>query len=126
MSYADFEYYQNTFGGNVLTAENAAKALINASNTIDTLTFCRIRERGFERLSAFQKDIIQRSVCALAEWQTENEDILNSPISSYSINGVSVSMSAVGNVKKVSGVVLPTFIYSELMKTGLCFRGGLV
>lgn len=125
MSYVDFEYYKNTYGGTVLTADDAAVAFERASESIDTLTFCRIIERGFDKLTEFQKAIVRNSVCALAEWQNENADILDSPLSGYSINGVSVSLGTSANIKRVSGVVLPTSIYSNLAKTGLCFRGGL-
>ena len=123
MNYVDYDYYNQTYGGTAITAENAPKAFQIASKTIDTLTYCRIVERGLEGLTAFQKGIVQWVVCALAEWQTENEDILNSPYSSYSINGVSATLSPGANIKHINGVMIPASIYSELIKTGLCYRG---
>jgi hypothetical protein len=123
MNYVDYDYYTQTYGGTAITAENAPKAFQIASKTIDTLTYCRIVERGLEGLTAFQKDIVQWVVCSLAEWQTENEDILNNPYSSYSINGVSATWTPGTNIKCVNGVMLPSSIYAELVKTGLCYRG---
>ena len=123
MNYVDYDYYSETYGGTAITAENAPKAFRVASKTIDALTFCRIVERGLEGLTAFQKGVVQWVACALAEWQTENEDILNNPYSNYSINGVSATWTPGANIKQINGVMLPASIYAELVKTGLCYRG---
>ena len=90
---------------------------------MDTLTFCRTNSRPFEEFSSFQADVIKRVVCELAEWQTENADIINSPYSSYSINGVSASWGNAKNISMINGEMVPTHLYSELVKTGLCYRG---
>ena len=123
MSYVDYEYYSETYGGKIITAEEAPKALQKASDTVDVITFNRITERGIEALTGFQRDIVQRVVCALAEWQTQNADIIDNPYSSYSINGVSASWGASKSVKCVSGVLIPSGLYAQLVKTGLCYRG---
>ena len=123
MSYVDFEYYSKTYGGKIITAEDAPNLLQNASNTVDTLTYCRIVSRGFEALTAFQKAIVQRVVWALAEWQSENADILDNPYNSYSINGVAASWGKSVGVRTINGVLIPNSIYSELVKTGLCYTG---
>jgi hypothetical protein len=125
MSYVDYEYYTKTYGGTIIAAKNAPKSLQIASNTIDTLTYCRIVECGLEGLTAYQRSIIQWVTCALAEWQTENEDILNSAYSGYSINGVSATWSAGAGVRQIGGIIIPASIYAELAKTGLCYRGGI-
>lgn len=123
MSYADYEYYTETYGGSIITAENGPRTLQNASEAIDSLTYCRIVSRGLEGLSAYQKGIVQKVTCALAEWQTENADILTSPYSSYSINGVSATWNTGAAVKKINGVIIPCNLYAELVKTGLCYPG---
>lgn len=123
MSYVDYEYYSNTYGGNAITAENAPRALQKASETVDTLTYCRIVARGLDGLTSFQKGIVQRVVCALAEWQEDNADLLDAPYSSYSINGVAATWGATQNVKQIGGVMIPSGLYAELVKTGLCYRG---
>ncbi len=123
MSYVDYEYYSETYGGKIITAEDTPKALQKASDTVDVITFNRITERGIEALTGFQRDIVQRVVCALAEWQTQNADIIDNPYSSYSINGVSASWGASKSVKCVGGVLIPSGLYAELVKTGLCYRG---
>lgn len=123
MTYADFEYYSKTYGGTVITAEEADRALQTASETVDALTFCRIVENGLEALTAFQKDVIRRVVCALADWQKENADIIDNPYSSYSINGVSATWGGSAGVLQVGGEMIPSRLYSDLKKTGLCHRG---
>lgn len=123
MSYVDYEYYSNTYGGTSIAADNAPRALQKASDTVDTLTYCRIVERGIDGLTPFQKGIVQRVVCALAEWQEENADLLEAPYNSYAINGVSVSLGEAKNVRQIGGVMIPSGLYAELIKTGLCYRG---
>ena len=123
MSYVDLAYYLNTYGGRTITAENASRAFQNASDTIDTLTLCRIVACGIDGLTPFQKGIVQRVACALAEWQEEHADMLDSPYSSYSINGVAATWGASPNVRNIGGTLIPSRLYAELVKTGLCYRG---
>ena len=120
--YADKEYYTDTYGGSLIGEEEPTRQLNKASRQIDTLTFCRIREIGFERLTAFQQDQIQYVTCLLADFIYENRDELESMLSSYGINGVSMTFSNGVNVTKVQGVMIRTDIYAELEKTGLCCR----
>ena len=120
--YADKEYYTDTYGGSLIGEEEVTRQLNKASRQIDTLTFCRIREIGFERLTAFQQDQIQYVTCLLADFIYENRDELESMLSSYGINGVSMTFSNGVNVTKVQGVMIRTDIYAELEKTGLCCR----
>lgn len=123
MSYVDYEYYSETYGGNAITADNAPRALQKASDTVDVLTYCRIVESGVDGLTPFQKGIVQRVVCALAEWQENNADLLDAPYNSYAINGVSVSFGAAKTVRQICGVMIPSGLYAELVKSGLCYRG---
>ena len=123
MSYVNYEYYADTYGGTAITADNAPRALQKASDTVDALTYCRIVERGVDGLTPFQKGIVQRVVCALAEWQENNSDLIDAPYNSYAINGVSVSVGSAKTVKQICGVMIPSGLYAELVKTGLCYRG---
>lgn len=120
--YADKEYYTETYGGSLIGEKELTRLLEKASRQIDTLTFCRIREIGFDRLTAFQQDQIQYVTCMLADFIYENQDELESMLSSYGINGVSMTFSSGVNVTKVQGIVIRTDIYAELEKTGLCCR----
>ena len=120
--YADFEYYKNTYKGN-LEESDAEKALKQAERHIDALTFNRIVDKGFNNLTEFQQGIIKECECLMADWEEENADYINSMLSSYSLNGA--SMSFTGNsagATVVNGIAVSRDIYSHLKKCGLCFR----
>lgn len=123
MAYVDYNYYIETYGGNRIADPEATRAFQAASNAVDSLTYCRISSIGLESLTAFQQDVIKQVTCALADWQTENADILDNPYSSYSINGVAATWGKSVGVRQVNGVLVPTRIYAELIKTGLCYPG---
>lgn len=120
--YANAEYYSNSYGGNKIPTEELKKQLNKAGRQIDTLTFCRIRGIGFENLTLFQKEQIQYVECLFADFLFENEDELETMLSAYGINGVSMTFSTGENVTKVQGIIIRTDIYTELKKTGLCCR----
>ena len=120
-SYADQEYYEKVSG--VFTTYVLDKRLQTASRHIDTLTFNRIVARGFENLTEFQKDVIRLVVCRQADFEAENESLINSVLSSYSINGVSMGINAGGwNVTVQDGVIMKADNYAMLEQTGLCCR----
>lgn len=121
--YADFAYYTDVYGGSKLSEQAAPAALERASDAVDVLTCCRIRGVGFEALTEHQQRVIRRVVCALAEWQTENADGLSSPYKQYAVNGVSMSFGVSDAVRSVSGVLVPSELYSLLVTTGLCYGG---
>lgn len=121
-SYADVSYYRDQYDG-ALTDEEAEKAIFTASRHIDSMTFNRIAGKGFDNLTEFQQDIIRHVVCKQADFEKENEPLINSILSSYSLNGVSVGLDASGwNVAVKNGVVMQADIYSMLEQTGLCCR----
>ena len=120
--YADLEYYKNTYNGTLEDAD-AEKALRNASRHIDTLTYNRIESIGFENLTVFQQGIIKECACLMADWEIENADYINSILSSYSLNGASMSFGGTGSsATVVSGVAVSRDIYAHLQKCGLCTR----
>ena len=120
--YADYEYYSTVYGG-TLPEEEATKALKQAERHIDTLTYNRIKGCGFERLTAFQKEIIQECTCMMADFETANASMINSLINSYSINGASINFSGeCANCKLVNGVIVQKDTYAYLEQTGLTCR----
>lgn len=117
--YATQEDYE---AGNSEWSASVANSLYQASRHIDSLTFNRIVDKGFDSLTPFQKDIITEVTLQLANFESENEDLINSIISSYSINGVSVGLSQNENVSVENGVVILKSTYALLKQTGLCCR----
>ena len=114
--YADLEYYNDVYGG-TMDDETALKRLEEASYNIDSLTFGRAKERT---LSDFQTNMLARVCCEMADFNDANSDMLNSALSSYSLNGASMSFS--GNsagVTTVNGIIIARATYEKLKQTGL-------
>lgn len=116
--YVTIEEYKKNYSD--IPDENIEEYLKKASRHIDTLTFNRIQGIGFDNLTEFQKEIIKEVTCELANFEYENEDVIKSVLSSYSINGVSMSFGDSWNVKVLKGIVIPTELYETLKQTGLC------
>lgn len=122
VSYADLSYYKGTYKGEVIPDEAVEKALKLASRHLDSLTYNRIVSRGFSDLTDFQREIIQEVVCRQADFEYDNEDLINSVLSSYGINGVSMQFGNSWNVFMEKGVAMKRDAYALLSQTGLCCR----
>lgn len=92
-----------------------------ASRHIDVLTFGRINSIGFDNLTDYQKEIIQKVCENLAIFEFNYKSSLTAPVSSLSISGVSVTTSFDNSVfHKQDGVVIYQSDYDLLASTGLC------
>ena len=120
--YVTPEYYQKEYGGSIVPEDGLKKALRQASRHIDSLTYNRIVGRGISALTEFQQDIIREVVCQQADFETENEDEINTILQSYSINGVSAQFGSSWNVFTDKGVAMKRDVYALLCQTGLCCR----
>lgn len=96
--------------------------LRNACRAVDSLTFNRIVKAGFDNLTEFQQELIREAVRLHANFAHDNAELLNSPLSSYSISGVSMSFDR-SKIVTVGGVTTTSEVYNLLMQTGLCYRG---
>lgn len=97
--------------------------LLQASRHVDSLTYNRIVATGFDNLTEFQQDVIKEVVCRQALFEVENADAISSVLSSYSINGVSMSFGSAWNVFVEHGIAMRRDVYALLQQTGLCYRG---
>lgn len=120
--YADTEYYLNEYKGTTISEDNLEKVLKMASRHVDTLTYNRIVGKGFDNLTPFQQDIIKTVCCSQADFEYENEELINSVLQSYSINGVSMSFGSSWNMTIINGVAIRADLYDLLKQTGLCCR----
>lgn len=120
--YADAAYYFNEHNGSVIAEEELEKALKKASRHIDTLTYNRIIAKGFTNLTKFQQSIVKEVCCSLADFETENAELINSMLKSYSLNGVSMTFGSSWNVSVERGVAIRSDLYERLQQTGLCCR----
>lgn len=99
--------------------ENVDQATSRAGRDIDTLTFCRIRALGWEGLTPFQRGVVSNATKELAEFQAANAELLESTVSGYSINGVTVQYTGGVSTTRISGVVISRELYAQLEQTGL-------
>lgn len=99
------------------------KIINGANNAIDVLTYSRINAIGFENLTPFQQRIVSECAFEIAEFLLENREILDTPLSSYSINGVSMQFKFNQTVHCSNGVVVPETTYRKIMSTNLCYGG---
>ncbi|MFV0382327.1 MAG: hypothetical protein ACK5KR_08960 [Breznakia sp.] len=119
--YVDKDVYKKY--SDVITDEKQLEKSIRiASRHIDTLTYNRMVGK-FDKLTDFQKELVQEVICGLIDFEYENHDLITSVLQSYSINGVSMSFGQSWNVSVQGGVAIPTELYSLLEQTGLCYRG---
>lgn len=119
--YATPEDFAQLFPGITISEMELRKA----SRDVDVLTFNRIRAVGFNQLTEYQRDTIKEVVCEHASFLTENEDMLETYLSSYGINGVSMSFGDTWNLKVQDGVAIKQSLYRRLVSTDLCWRGGI-
>lgn len=94
----------------------------SACRVVDSLTFNRINRAGFENLTQFQQGTIRLAVSKQAEFAYQNAELLESPLSSYGISGVSMSFDK-SKVLTIGGVTTTNEVYGLLLQTGLCYRG---
>lgn len=121
--YIDRTYYiENNINGTSINYENIDKYIKKSSRDIDVLTYNRIQEKGFDNLTEYQKDLIKEVVCEHASFIIENETLLKTYLSNYSINGVNMSFGISWNVYIESGVAIDKSLYERLCSTGLCCR----
>ena len=119
--YATPEDFAQLFHGEAISEQELRKA----SRDVDVLTFNKIHTIGFDHLTEYQKETIKEVVCEHASFLSENEDMLETYLSSYGINGVSMSFGDTWNLKVQDGVAIKRSLYRRLVSTDLCWRGGI-
>lgn len=105
-----------------IPSEELESRLRKACRAVDGFTFNRIVKAGFENLTEFQHELIKEAVKLHADFIYDNAGLLESPLSSYSISGVSMSFDR-SKVVTVNGIMTTSEVYGLLMQTGLCYRG---
>ena len=118
MRYVTIDDYMRICPEGAATQQN----LESAEYDIDSLTFNRIIGQGFDRLAERQKELVTRAVCLQADFLREYGELLSNPLSSYAINGVSMSWDKSMLVQQ-DGVSTLRSIYALLQQSGLTYRG---
>lgn len=118
MAYATEVEYQQ-YGDGSIPAEELPKALEQASDQIDALTYNRIVAGGMAGLTAFQRTRVVKAVCQQADFFHAYGDYLTFPLSGYSAGSVSLSFKA---VQGAGGIQTTEAVTSLLAATGLMSR----
>lgn len=85
---------------------------------IDILTFNRIKD--FTKLSTFNQTIIKECLVDMCDFYYTNKDYVESYLSSYSINGVSIDFNnKSSNIATINGVVIQKNTYNNLLRSNL-------
>lgn len=118
--YATKEDYSK-YGSKVLESEEIEKYLELASIDINRATLTRIERRGFNNLTAQQKDLIIKATCLQAEYIKEEGIYEDNSISSYSIGGdLTINEKESQDIADKLNISKLAFFY--LKRTGLTNR----
>lgn len=119
MTYADYEFYSETYKGNLLSEDTAEVWLTRASDAVNRAT----RSRITDEMTEFQTLRIKYAVCLTADYLTTLGDSASAgTVASYSIGDVSLSFD--DNDKAcISKYGIPQRAYEELIQTGLLYTG---
>ena len=120
--YVSVDEYAELSRDHAVPADQLERALEDAERDIDSLTFCRVRAAGIDALTGFQRDVVKLAVVRQADFRAQYASMLENPLASYSINGVSMSWDK-GAVECVSGVYTSPSILALLRQSGLTYRG---
>lgn len=120
--YLTFPEFKKIYPESDILEEQFESIEMRAESDVDTLTFNRITEKGFENLTDFQKERIKHSMALQISFIHDNSELIDSPLSAYSISGVSMSFDK-SKVITLCGVTTTNQVYNSLMQTGLCYRG---
>ena len=120
--YVTPEYYKEIYKGNTVPEDELERAIKQASRHIDSLTYNLIVGQGFSNLTEFQQEVIREVICLQADFEHENADEISTILSSYSLNGASVSFGSSWNVFTDKGIAMMRDVYALLSQTGLCCR----
>lgn len=120
-AYADLDYYYSLGLPGEGAGVKLKSILAEASDAVDALCYGRIRKVGFDNLTEFQQEKVRKAVCYHAAFLFAYGELLNSPLSSYGINGVSMSFDA-GKVVTQGNVTTNQAVMQQLRQSGLATR----
>lgn len=122
--YVDKEYYSNTFKGTLIPSDDIEKYLELAQEKIDSITFNRIVEIGFNNLTEFQREKISKAICYQAEYIFKNgfnDEDKEKGIASYSVLDISVNVKD-SEKTQADKECMSEIAYDLIHKTGLDSR----
>jgi len=119
LKYVNLEYYL----ANYIDMEDEdiiTKYLTKAERLVDILTYRRITKLGYDNCTTFEQEIIRESVCEIANFHYNNNEYMDSMLSEYALNGVSLKIAPDFKTINVNGVILSSENYSKLKQLRYC------
>jgi hypothetical protein len=121
-AYADFEYYQDTYGGTAIALADFSALAIRASYMIDYLTLDRASDVIDADTPAADVTAIKLATCAIADCiQDINER--SGQIQSEKVGGYSVTYTPTPTSSLSDDARMSLAAKRYLAKTGLMYRG---
>lgn len=123
--YADNEYYKTVYLGTNITDETElTRALKDASDKIDTLTFNRVYILGIDKCTIYEQKIIKDVCCEIADFYFKNKSDLTTIINKYSLNGVSIEYGTPNNnITNINGITILKSSYQKLATLRFSYLG---
>lgn len=118
--YVDYETY--VANGGTASEQDITPKLATASDNVDALTFYRIRRKGWDALTEFQREQLERAIVVQAEFLYENADAVESAMEEYSINGVTMKFGNKALYSIESGIPINNVALTLIQSTGLASR----
>lgn len=114
MAYADYEYYSETFLGDVIAQADFPKLAKRASDFIDEITFGRAADETGEDVVGKIKD----AVCAIAEFLSQQPKDFGI-VESEKVGDVSMTYRGARTVKGLQRAIAAQY----LARTGIMYGG---
>ena len=119
MCYATIEQYGRIGGVYDEPEDEVQRRLCDASRKIDELTFGRIRAKGLEKLTSFQRDCVTYAVCQQAAYLRDHADS-EGDLTGYSVGDISVTVGQTGG--EAAQLAVSAAALSVLRQSGLMDR----
>lgn len=121
-AYADYDFYENTYGGTAIASADFSTFAIRASYMIDHLTFDRADAIITADTDADKVEAIKLATCAVAETIQDIND-RTGQIQSEKVGSHSVTYTATPSNSLSDDARMSQAAKRYLAKTGLMYRG---
>lgn len=123
MAYLTVAEYRKIATDPVDLPDNQLERVIrDAERDIDGLTYNRIRAAGgIDSITDYQQGLVREAICCQVGFRAEYGEMLDNPLNSYGINGVSMAWDP-SKVVTRGGVKVLSSTLALLQQTGLCCR----
>jgi len=124
MAYVTEKYYSTTYGGKV-SCDDLSELIKRAVSLVDVLTHNRIRDAGFDTLTAFQKKAVKTAVCLMVDYMGASGERPGADIESFWMNDMRINLRN-RKLRPWEAAGCGMWAWLELMQTGLMYKGGLL